>query len=77
MSGKERLRSKANPIDQLRAPAFPFLPIEDVATDLPIEQNQFPVHRQGSANLCSPNPVLQFGKKLRVAVGHEWFLHGR
>ena len=45
-------------VDHFRAPVFPFLPVEDVAADLPIEQDQFPVDGHRRTKLRRPNPSL-------------------
>ena len=47
--GKRALQVRRQAIDDLGAPAFPLLPIEDVAADLPIKQDQFAVDRNRGA----------------------------
>ena len=69
--GKLVLQVRRQAIDHLSAPAFPRLPIEDVAADLPIEQDQFSVNGERGAQLRRLNPALQVCKELRVAVVRE------
>ena len=75
--GEGSLEVRRQAVDHFGAPAFPFLPVEDIAADLPVQQDQFPVDRQRCMELRSLNPALQVGQKLCVAVGSEWFRHGR
>jgi len=74
--GEGSLEVGRQAIDHFGAPAFPFLPIEDITTDLPVQQDQVPVDRQRCMELRSLNPSLQVGQKLCVTVGSEWFRHG-
>ncbi len=43
ISGKARLRSARQTVDHFGSAAFPFLPVEDIAADLPVQQDQFPI----------------------------------
>ena len=43
------------------------LPIEDVAADLPVQQDQFAVDRERGVQLRRLNASLQVGKELRIA----------
>ena len=63
-------------VDNLSPPAFALLPVEDVAPDLPVKQDQFSIDREGCTDLSCLNPALQVGKKLCVAVRYQDFLHG-
>jgi len=41
--GERSLGVRRQAVDHFRAPVFPFLPVEDIAADLPVEQDQFPI----------------------------------
>ena len=62
--GECPLEVRRQTVDHFRAPVFPVLPVQDIAPDLPIEQDQFPVDGQRRAKLRCPNPSLQVGEKL-------------
>jgi len=66
--GEGSLEVRRQTVDHFRTPVFPLLPVEDIAADLPVEQNQFPVDGQRCATLRRPNPRLQVGEKLSVTV---------
>ena len=50
------------PLDDCGSPAFLRLPREDVAADLPIEQDEFPVDGGRRAQARFPDPRLQRGE---------------
>jgi len=56
----ERLHSLACRI------GFPRLAIQDIAADLPMQQNQFTIDRQRNSELHNPDAALQVGEELRV-----------
>ena len=58
--GEGSLEVRRQSVDHFRAPVFPLLPIQDIAADLPIEQNQFPVDGQRRAKLRRPNPIWRY-----------------
>ena len=70
------LEVRRQAVDHFRAPVLPFLPIENIAADPPVEQNQFPVDGHRRAKLRRANPPLQIVEKLSIAVGNECFSHG-
>lgn len=70
------LEVRRQTVDHFRAPVFPFLPVEDVAADLPVEQDQFPIDGHQRAKLRRANPPLKVGEKLSIAVGNERSRHG-
>jgi hypothetical protein len=72
---KGSIEIRCETIDNFRAPAFPFLTIENIAADVPVEQDQFPVYSQGCPELCRLNPALQVREKLSVTVRSDGF-HG-
>ena len=41
--GEGSLEVDRQAVDHFGSPAFPFLPVEDIAADLPVQQDQFPV----------------------------------
>jgi hypothetical protein len=43
--GKLALQVCRQPINDLGAPSFPLLPLDDVAANLPIQEDQFAIHR--------------------------------
>ena len=49
--------------------------VQDIAADLPIQQDQFTIDRQRSSELRKPNPALQIGQELCVCVRSQWFRH--
>ena len=55
-------------IDDSRTPAFPILPQKDLPPDPPIEQHQFAVYAERSANLGLLNPLLQIPQERCVAL---------
>ena len=62
-------------IDHLCAPLLAFLPIENIATDLPVQHDQFPVDGERCAQFRRLNPAFQLCEKLTATVGSERF-HG-
>jgi hypothetical protein len=48
----------------LCTPLFAFLPIENIATDLPVQQDQFPVDNERCAKLRRLNPALQLPREI-------------
>lgn len=60
------LEIAGEPVDDLGAPAGLALAGEDIAADLPVEQNQFAVGRQGRAHLCVLDALLEGAKKVVV-----------
>ena len=65
--GERSLEVCRQTVDHLRAPVFPLLPVQDIAADLPVKQDQFPVDRQRRTKLRRSNPPFQVGEKLPVA----------
>jgi hypothetical protein len=57
-------------VDDLGAPSFPPLAVEDVAPDLPVELDELAVDRERGASAGSRGPGLDLGKELRV-VGRQ------
>jgi len=57
------------PFDDLGAPAYAALPIEDVAADLPVQQHQFAVDRQRRPLLGGVDAGLQLGEPSGVIGG--------
>ena len=58
MSGKERFDACRQPINHLGAPLFTLLPIENLETNPPVQQDQSPVNRQRCAQLRRLNPAF-------------------
>src|ERR1017187_9820316 len=75
MSGNARFRSAASRSNDLGAPRFPLLPLEDVAADLPIQEDQVAIHRNGGTQLRRLDAPLQVCEELCVTVRRER-LHG-
>ena len=75
-SGEVPLEVRRQTVDHFRSPVFPLLPVENIAADLPVEQDQLPVDRQRRAKLRRANPPVQVGEKLSVTIGNECFRHG-
>src|SRR5579863_8663606 len=69
-----RLRGES-PFRSVCAPLLAFLPIENIATNLPVPHDQFPVDGERCAQLRRLNPAFQHSEKLAVTVGSERF-HG-
>ena len=65
--GKSGLQVACKPVDDTRTPPLLLLPLEDIATDLPVESYQFPVHACGRALTCSLHPLLQLRCRLPIA----------
>lgn len=57
----------AEPVDDARAPAFLPLPGDDVAADLPVEQDQLGVDGEGRLQSSRGDPLLQDGEEGGVA----------
>lgn len=50
------LEVRRQTVDHFRAPVFPFLPVEDIAADLSVEQDQLSIDGHRRAKLRRSNP---------------------
>src|SRR5271157_710675 len=73
VAGRESLRSREcafqiarQTINDLRSPLLLCLALENLSANLPVQQDQLPVHRQASPQLCLSNPVFQGFEELGV-----------
>ena len=66
MSGNDQFQVLRQPIDHIGTPPFTFLPIENTATSLPVQQDQFTVDGERCAQLRRLNPRFQLGEKLAI-----------
>lgn len=57
------------PIDDLATPAGQALTFQDVAADLPIQEDELSIHGRRCLDLGLLDPLLQLTKKLIVAIG--------
>ena len=55
-------------IDDLRPPPEPVLPLEDVPSDRPVEEDELAVHGERCVNAGRSHPVLQVSKEVFVAL---------
>jgi hypothetical protein len=55
-------------VNDFRSPSLLPLPGENLPSDLPIEQNEFPVHRHRGPDLRRADLALHMSKKLLVAI---------
>jgi hypothetical protein len=72
--GSFEIRRQA--VDYSGTPLLPLLAFEDLSADLPIKKDQFPVDRQGSAELGGLNSLFQAREKLSVVIPDDGFSHG-
>lgn len=58
-------------VDHIRAPSLLGLPLEDVAADLPVEEDHLAVGCQAGAELGRANAVLELAQELLLALGEQ------
>jgi hypothetical protein len=64
-------------IDNLCSPALTLLPLHDVSTDLPVQQDEFAVYGGCRPNLRCLNAAFQFGQKAIVVRREDAIRHCR
>jgi hypothetical protein len=68
LSGNSFCKVGGELVDDLRPPAEPVLPLEDVPTDRPVEEDELAVHGERCLNAGSTHPILQVSKEVLVAL---------
>jgi len=69
VSGKDRFSSAASRSINLAPHFSPSCRFENIVTNLPVQQEQFPVNRKRCAQLRRLNPAFHLCEELAVAVG--------
>jgi hypothetical protein len=57
-TGKLGAEILGKPVNHLRSPAFGLLPVQDVAANRPVQQNEFPVDGKRGAHLGGADALL-------------------
>jgi hypothetical protein len=66
-AGKLRAEILGKPFDDLRTPAFNLLPVQNVAPNRPIQQDELPVDRKRGANLGGADALLDVFEQSSIA----------
>lgn len=65
--GKRGLDVSRQSFNNALAPAFSLLPLDDQMPNLPVQLDQFPIHREGGADLRLADSMLDRLEQLRIA----------
>jgi hypothetical protein len=69
-AGELRLQVVCQPLDNLGAPALGILASEDLPAYRPVEEDQFPAHGKGGAELGGADAGFQLLEEFEVPGGH-------